>query len=68
MDAWAVSRPDGTDTVGVEVNSAAKLIGVRHSAMERFIEDGTVEIAFAPTKERLVLIDSLWAMLPETFK
>lgn len=68
MDAWTIQRTDGSETVGVEVSSAAQLCGVKRSVVEQWIEDGVVEIALAPTKERLVLVDSLWASLPEAVK
>lgn len=64
MDSWDIDRGDGTQTKGVEVPSAAKLLGLRTGVLEEWVASGRVEIVMSPTRERLVLIDSLWAAIP----
>lgn len=67
VDAWTVSKPDGTETLAVEVSSAASLVGLRSRILEQWITEGKVEIVLSRW-QRLVCVDSLWAALPETMK
>lgn len=61
----AVRRIDNTRTQAVTVRAGAKLLGVAEETMQRSVNDGRVEICYGPAKEILILIDSLWLLVPE---
>lgn len=65
MDSWAIQKKDGSETQAVSIRDAGKLIGRRATLVEQWIRKGQVEICLHPTEGKLVLVDSLWAALPE---
>ncbi len=68
MDGFAVRKSDGAETYAVCYADAAKLIGRRRSVIEQWVAKRWIETCQHPTEGRLVLVDSLWAALPEELK
>jgi hypothetical protein len=68
MDAWEVHRIDGTEATAVSISDAAKLAGVRIRILEAWIDAGDLEVTFNARREKLVVIESLWAFLPQELK
>lgn len=68
MDAWDVEKNDGTQLSAVSIGDAARLVGVKVRVMEKWVLEGKIEIAFSPTREKLVVLESLWAFLPPELK
>lgn len=65
LDSWVVKKKDGSETQAVSIADAGRLIGKGPLTIEKWIKDGTIEICRHPMEGRLVLVDSLWAALPD---
>lgn len=68
MDGWTVRLPDGSEQVGVEIPDAVRLLGVGRPYVERLVAEGKVTVAIGPRQERLILVESLWAAIPEVVR
>ncbi len=63
----AVERVDGTATIAVTVDDAARLMGWRSDHMRRLIGQGKVDVC-QDGPHTYVLVDSLWALVPEEMR
>lgn len=68
MDGFAVKKADGSETYAVSFTDAGVLVGRRRSFIESWVSKRVIETCQHPTEGRLVLVDSLWAALPEELK
>lgn len=68
MDGFAVKKADGAETYAVSFTDAGVLVGRRRSFIEAWVSKRVIETCQHPTEGRLVLVDSLWAALPEELK
>lgn len=68
MDGFAVHTADGRETYAVSQADAARLIGRTLPFLYRWIRSEKVEVCQHPVHGRLVLVDSLWAALPEEMR
>ena len=68
MDGFAVRKQDGSETHAVSYADAVKLTGLTMATLRRWIEVGKVQTCHHPTEGLLVLVDSLWAAIPEEVK
>lgn len=68
MDAFAVQKRDGSETYAVSTSDAARLIGRSTAFVSTWITKGTVEVCEHPVHGRLILVDSLWAAIPDEVK
>lgn len=68
MDGFAVEKQDGTETYAVSQADAARLAGKRLPFIYALIRNKQVEVCHHPVHGKLVLVDSLWAALPDEVK
>lgn len=60
-----ITRSDQTKTTVVTKRDAARLMGVAEIVITRYIAEGKLDVCRDPnTNEHLVLIDSLWLLVP----
>lgn len=67
MDGFAV-RHRGVETYAVAIPDARKLAGVSPAKMQTWLTKGLVKTCLHPTHGKLVLVDSLWAAIPDALK
>lgn len=66
VKSLTVTRANKTKTQAVSKRNAARLLGVTETVISRHIAEGAVDVCRHPkTNEHLVLIDSLWLLVPE---
>ena len=59
-----VTKADGTKIQVVTVIDAARLCDVMPRNIHEWISEGKVAICYTPTREKRVLLESLWLALP----
>ena len=68
MDGFAVQKADGSETYAVSKSDASRLLGRSMPFVEKWVRDGVVEVCQHPVHGTLVLVDSLWAAIPDEVK
>jgi len=67
LNSWPVTRDNGVKTRVVTVEDAGKLVDKPVRVIREWIRDGALETTQTTRRRMLVLVDSLWAQVPEEF-
>lgn len=67
INSWPCETPDGRKTRVVTIQGACRLTGLEERTIKSYIAEGKVQFTLTPDEKTLVLVDSLWALVPEEF-
>lgn len=68
VPSWPVQKGDGSATRVVTQRGAATLMGLKPRQIRAWVGAGKLETCIGSGHQTLILVDSLWAIVPEEFK